>query len=94
MREVEGANQLHKSNTEFNTKIVECIDNAKRAKTLRDLIDIMSGSKHWDNVEDRIYWELPKEYIEYFVKPSNLDSVNEQSIDGNNKEEIMEEDER
>lgn len=45
MRELEGVNELHKPNTDFNKNVVSAIEAATKAKETRDFIDILSQAK-------------------------------------------------
>lgn len=51
MREIEGIGILHKSDNDFNPNVVKAVRNARRAKDTRDLIDNLSGSKTWEDIE-------------------------------------------
>ena len=63
MRELEGVWELHKSDNDYNPKVVDTVKSAKRAKSPRDFIDIINGSKEWKNIEDHIEWEVTSESI-------------------------------
>ena len=45
MRELEGVNELHKSNTDYNPNVVESMKSAARAKNPRAYIDYLGGTK-------------------------------------------------
>ena len=51
MREIEGVNELHKSNTEYNKGVVEVIGIASKAKEPRDVIDILGKGKKLRDIE-------------------------------------------
>ena len=51
MREIEGMGILHKSDHDFNPNVVKAVSQARRAKDARDLIDNLSGSKTWEDIE-------------------------------------------
>lgn len=50
MRELKGANELHKPNSVYNTKVVEAIKIAKLSSTLRDYIDLLNGAKAYSDI--------------------------------------------
>ena len=48
MREVDGANELHKANTDYNKDVVRALKGAMRANSTKDYIDYLSGTKRLD----------------------------------------------
>lgn len=45
MRELEGVNELHKSNTDYNPHVVESMKSAARAKNPKAYMDYLGGTK-------------------------------------------------
>ena len=61
MRELEGVNELHKPNTEYNPRVLRAIKFAHSVKTPKDFSDCLSGIKSLENLNDRMEWEMPEE---------------------------------
>lgn len=60
MREVENAGILHKSDNDYNKYVVQAIKMAKRARNPRDYLDVYSGTKDFNQINEEIEWEVER----------------------------------
>lgn len=61
MRELKGVNEVHKSNTDYNSRVLRAMKFAQSTKTPDEFANCLSGAKTLENVSDRIEWEMPEE---------------------------------
>jgi len=102
MREIEGANIIHKSDSDYNKDVVKMIKAARRARNPRDYIDYLGGVKDWLAIEERAEWQMEgignnkKEFEALSNTQTKENEIIENGIDQNIDlvvEEVVEEEE-
>lgn len=85
-------NLVHKSDNDYNQKVVKTKKLAENLKNPRDFIDCLAGGKTLRNVNDRVEWQMPEEEQEIVLANGDPEPLVVSRIESVYKE--MEEDER
>ncbi len=86
MRDIEGANVIHKANTDYNKYVANAIQFAKQATTERDLIDLLSAAKTIEDLNREAGMRVAQQAVEQ-AKQLTQSNITEDNIPKPEEEE-------